>query len=102
MALRVKTVEYVLPTMTGSLATGLNLTSSTLWEFPPITCSFPETDSRTFRSVMAEVTFNDLITVATNLSGVSFGISSGSSVFYLTQSYGATQRLCGSGKYWRS
>jgi hypothetical protein len=76
MTLRVKTVEYVVPTMTGTLTTGINFAASTLWEFAPITCSLPETDSRTFRSVIAELSFNDFFAVATNLSGVSVGISS--------------------------
>lgn len=78
MALRTKTVEYVFPSATGTIATGLNLTSSTsaLYEFPAITCSFPESGSRVFKSVMAEFTWNDWFGVAANLSGSIFGISS--------------------------
>ena len=70
MPVRTKTVEYVFPSFTGTIATGLNLTSSTsaLYEFPAITCSLPETGSRTFRSVMAEFTWNDWFGVAANLS----------------------------------
>lgn len=90
MAIRTKTVEYVFPSFTGTIATGLNLTSSTsqIYEFPAITCSFPETGSRTFKSVMAEFTWNDWFGAATNLSGVIFGISSGTAAAsYVTSSY---------------
>jgi len=95
MAIRVKTVEYVVPTLTDTrMATGINLTQSTsqFYEFPAITCSFPESGSRTFKSVMAEYCWNDWFSVATNLSGVEFGISSGSvSASYVRKTYGVSQ-----------
>lgn len=77
MSIRVKTVEYVLPSFTGTIGSGANFTLAPLYEFPAITCSFPESGStRNFRSVMAEFTWNGYWAAATNLSGVIFGISS--------------------------
>jgi hypothetical protein len=78
MTLRVKTVEYVCDTRITALATDTTLATSALHEFPAITCSFPESGSRQWKSVMGEFTFNDAWTVATNISAFQAGISSGS------------------------
>jgi hypothetical protein len=76
MTLRVKTIEYVFPTRLAQVATNTTLATSTRYEFPAITCSFPESGSRQWRSVIGEFTFNDAWTVATNIAAFQAGISS--------------------------
>lgn len=75
MAQRTKTVEYVLPTHTGVLAaaTRLDLTAITLY--------LPENTSRTFKSVILEVTCRDAVTVATTMTAPLLGIKLGAAAF---------------------
>jgi hypothetical protein len=69
MALRVRTVEYAFPFATASVASG------TARDFANITVAVPETTSRTFRSVILEVTACDNVTTAASLTAVLLGIS---------------------------
>jgi hypothetical protein len=56
MATRLKTVHYAFPTLA-------SLTNNTLTTLTQITIFLPETGTKTFRSVVAHVTFDDIITV---------------------------------------
>jgi hypothetical protein len=69
MALRVKTIEYAFPFATESVASG------TARDFTSITVAIPENNSRTFRSVILEVTACDNVTTAASLTSVLMGIS---------------------------
>jgi hypothetical protein len=55
MATRLKTVHYAFPTLA-------SLTNNTLTNLTQITIFLPETGTKTFRSVVAHVTFDDIIT----------------------------------------
>ena len=55
MATRLKTVHYAFPTLAA-------LTNNTLTSLTQITIFLPETGTKTFRSVVAHVTFDDIIT----------------------------------------
>jgi hypothetical protein len=55
MATRLKTVHYAFPTLAA-------LTNNTLTTLTQITIFLPETGTKTFRSVVAHVTFDDIIT----------------------------------------
>lgn len=55
MATRLKTVHYAFPTLAA-------LTNNTLTNLTQITMFLPETGTKTFRSVVAHVTFDDIIT----------------------------------------
>ena len=55
MATRLKTVHYAFPTLA-------SLTNNTLTNLTQITIYLPETGTKTFRSVVAHVTFDDIIT----------------------------------------
>ena len=55
MATRLKTVHYSFPTLA-------SLTNNTLTNLTQITIYLPETGTKTFRSVVAHVTFDDIIT----------------------------------------
>ena len=55
MATRLKTVHYAFPTLAA-------LTNNTLTTLTQITMYLPETGTKTFRSVVAHVTFDDIIT----------------------------------------
>lgn len=55
MATRLKTVHYAFPTLA-------SLTNNTLTTLTQITIFLPETGTKTFRSVVAHVTFDDIIT----------------------------------------
>lgn len=55
MATRLKTVEYAFPAQA-------SLTNNTLTTLTQITVYLPETGTKTFRSVVAHVTFDDIIT----------------------------------------
>lgn len=68
MAIRTKTIEYVFPSHTASLAAATRLT------FPSQTLYIPETSSRTFRSVFAEVNLRDNVTAATSLTSWLIGV----------------------------
>jgi len=69
MALRTKTIEYAFPFATGSVASG------TARDFTGITVNIPENTSRTFRSVILEVTACDNVTSAASITAVLLGIS---------------------------
>ncbi len=55
MTTRLQTVEYAFPTLN-------SLTNNTLTNLSQITLYFPETGTKTFRSVIARVTFDDIVT----------------------------------------
>lgn len=55
MATRLKTVQYAFPTLA-------SLTNNTLTNLSQTTIYLPETGTKTFRSVVAHVTFDDIIT----------------------------------------
>jgi hypothetical protein len=55
MATRLKTVHYAFPTLAA-------LTNNTLTSLTQITIFLPETGTKTFRSVVAHVTFDDIVT----------------------------------------
>lgn len=57
MATRLKTVHYAFPTLAA-------LTNNTLTSLTQITIFLPETGTKTFRSVVAHVTFDDIITAS--------------------------------------
>jgi hypothetical protein len=69
MALRVRTIEYCFPFETASVA------SATARDFTNITVNIPENNSRTFRSVILEVTACDDVTAAASVTSVLIGIS---------------------------
>jgi len=69
MALRTKTIEYCFPFATAAVAAG------TARDFTNITVNIPENTSRTFRSVILEVTACDNPTTAASLTAVLMGIS---------------------------
>lgn len=68
MAQRTKTIEYVFPISTTSVAT------ATARDFTPFTLYIPENTSRTFRSVILEMSFEDNGTTASSLSVILQGI----------------------------
>src|SRR3989304_9634767 len=68
MVLRTKTIEYAFPQNEASLA------AATSFAFGAITLNIPETTSRTFRSVMVQVTFGDDDAAATNLTSWLIGV----------------------------
>jgi hypothetical protein len=68
MALRTKTVEYVFPLATASVA------SATARDLTTFTLNIPETASRTFRSVHMEASFEDNVTTASTITAVLLGI----------------------------
>jgi hypothetical protein len=68
MALRTKTIEYAFVTNTASTTAG------TKHSFTTQTIYIPETSSRTFRSVILEITCRDTVTVATALTAPTIGI----------------------------
>jgi hypothetical protein len=69
MALRVRTIEYSFPFATASVSSG------TARDFTSITVNIPENNSRTFRSVILEVTACDDVTSAASVTSVLMGIS---------------------------
>lgn len=71
MALRTKTIEYVFPQYTTALA------SATRYDFAAITLYIPETTSRTFHSVIVEVTCLDTVATATSMTANLIGIKLG-------------------------
>lgn len=68
MALRTKTVEYVFPLSTTSV------TGATARDFTTFTLYIPETTSRTFRSVILEMSFEDNQTTAGSLTAILQGV----------------------------
>jgi hypothetical protein len=75
MAQRVKTIEYAFQSYNSSLA------SATRYDFSAITLYIPETTSRTFRSVIVEVTCRDTATSATSLTAPLVGVKLGAAAF---------------------
>ncbi len=72
MALRIKTIEYAFPLATATVAT------TVARDFTQIAAlDIPETTSRTFRSVILEVSFLDTATTTTSLTAVLIGIGLG-------------------------
>lgn len=69
MALRTKTIEFAFPYATASVA------SATARDFTSITVYIPESTSRTFRSVILEMTYYDNVTTAASQTAVLQGIS---------------------------
>jgi hypothetical protein len=69
MALRTKTIEYAFDFATQSVASG------TARDFTAITVDIPENTSRTFRSVILEVSGCDNVTTAASITAVLMGIS---------------------------
>jgi hypothetical protein len=68
MALRTKTIEYVFPLSTASVA------SATARDFTTFTLYIPENTSRTFRSVILEMSFEDNVTTAASPTAILQGI----------------------------
>ena len=68
MAQRTKTIEYVFPLSTASVGSG------TARNFTTFTLSIPENTSRTFRSVILEMSFEDNGAAASTVTAVSMGI----------------------------
>jgi hypothetical protein len=75
MATRLKTIEYAFPQNESSLA------SLTRLDLSAITIYIPETSSRTFQSVIVELTARDTVTTATSLSAILIGIKLGAASF---------------------
>lgn len=77
MALRTKTIEYAFPTNTTILL------SATRYDFAAIDLYIPETSSRTFKSVIMEVTCRDAVTTTTAVSQTArlLGIKLGATAF---------------------
>lgn len=75
MALRTKTIEYAFPTVTSTLA------AATRRDLSAITLYIPETSSRTFRSVIVEVTARNDVTTAASMTSWLIGIKLGSASF---------------------
>ena len=75
MVLRTKTVEYAFAQYVTSLA------SATRYDFDAMTIYIPETASRTFRSVIVEVTCMDNVTTATSMTANLIGIKLGAVAF---------------------
>lgn len=71
MALRSKTIEYAYPFST------TNVNGGTTRTFTTITIYIPETTSRTFRSVILEMSVTDNVTAATSPTNCIMGISLG-------------------------
>lgn len=77
----------------GDVATDTTLAAATRHEFPQITVRIPELESRTFKSVIALFTWQDVFTVATTVSSWRIGIQAGLSGWTdvdLTESIGNT------------
>lgn len=75
MALRTKTIEYAFTQRDTSLA------AATRHEFAAVTLGIPETGSRTFRSVIVEVTARQVDAVSVNLTSWLIGIGLGAVAF---------------------
>jgi hypothetical protein len=75
MTLRTKSVEYAFLQYVTSLA------SATRYDFDAMTIYIPETASRTFRSVILEVTCMDNVTTATSMTANLIGIKLGAVAF---------------------
>ena len=73
--MRTKSIEYAFPQNVASLAT------ATRYDFGAITIYIPETASRTFRSVIVEVTCMDNVTVAASMTANLIGIKLGAVAF---------------------
>ncbi len=78
MATRLKTVKYSFPTLA-------SLTNNTLTNMTQITINLPETGTKTFRSVVAHVTMDDIITatggtITTKTLGLRLGAAGYTSV----------------------
>lgn len=69
MALRTNSVEYAFPLATATVA------SATARDFTTITVAIPENSSRTFRSVILQISAHDLVGTAADLTAVLMGIS---------------------------
>lgn len=75
MALRTKTIEYAFPTYETALA------AATRYDFAAITLYIPETTSRTFRSVIVQITCRGTETAATSMTSWIIGIKLGAAAF---------------------
>lgn len=75
MATRIKTVEYVFPMDTTTLAT------ATRRDQAAITLYIPENASRTFRSARIRVSYRDTATAATSLTSPLIGVKLGAAAF---------------------
>lgn len=78
MATRLKTVKYSFPTLA-------SLTNNTLTNMTQITINLPETGTKTFRSVVAHVTMDDIITatggtITTKTLGLRLGAAAYTSI----------------------
>lgn len=74
MTIRQKTVEFPFVTNTANLATNTTLGTATRHDFAAITVYLPENTSRTFRSVLVQVTVRDAFTTVTDVTGFRIGI----------------------------
>lgn len=81
MAIAINAVEYVFDTRITTLATNTTLGTATRHDFAAITLTIPENTSRTFRSVMVEITARDAFTAATTITDVRCGIKLGAVAF---------------------
>lgn len=73
MTLRTNTVEFPFTTNLSTVATDTTLGTATRHDFSAITVYIPETVSRTFRSVIVEIGWNDSFTSAATISGWRIG-----------------------------
>jgi hypothetical protein len=96
MTIRQKTVEFPFVTNTASLATNTTLGTATRHDFAAITVYLPEATSRTFRSVVVQVTIRDVFTTITDVTAWRIGIKLGAVAFSDTD---VTQTLTNAGDH---
>jgi hypothetical protein len=96
MTVRQKTVEYPFVTLVTDLATNTTLGTATRHDFAAITLDIPENSSRTFRSVIVQVTVRDRFAVVTNITAWRIGIKLAAVAFTDTD---VTQTLTNSGDH---
>jgi hypothetical protein len=96
MTIRQKTIEVPFETNTANLATNTTLGTATRHDFAAVTVYIPETTSRTFRSVVVQVSFRDVFTTALDVTAWRIGIKLAAVAFTDTD---VTQTLTNTGDH---